>query len=527
MHVLRQACPPEAREDPPVRGADALVRTLADCGVRACFANPGTSEMHLVAALDREPRIRAILCLFEGVATAAADGYARMTGRPAITLLHLGPGYLNGAANLHNARRAFVPTINVIGDHATWHRHLDAPLTSDVEALIAPLAVSTEVVKAPGEAGPKAAAAYAASFGPPAGNAFLLLPADAAWSDGGAVATPLPARRPQAPGNLDAVARVITAARKPAILVNGDAMVEPGLTHAARLRSAGIMILSDTFATRQRRGGAHFAPLRLPYFAEQALETLRGVDLLVTAGTRHPVAFFAYPGKPSDLTPKGAARESLGGPEISSAAALEALADALRAPAATAAAVSSKPAAPSGPLTPEAVGCALARHLPEDCIVADDSVTAGLAIFPATAGAASHDWLFHTGGALGQGLPMAVGAAVGAPGRKVIAICGDGAAMYTVQSLWTMARERLDITVIVVANRVYRILMLELARTGAGDPGPAASSLMSLADPALDWVKMAEAHGVAAVRTERAEDFDRELARLLAQPGPTLIEAVV
>ena len=510
-----------------MNGADALIRTFAECGVRTCFANPGTSEMHLVAALDREPRIRSILCLFEGVATGAADGYARMTGRPAMTLLHLGPGYLNGAANLHNARRAFAPTINVIGDHATYHRHLDAPLTSDIEALVKPLAAWTDVATAAADAGPKAAAAYAASLGPPGGNAFLLLPADAAWSEGGAVARPVALPAAERRTNLETVARAIKTAKKPAILVNGDALVEPGLTHAARLHAAGVLVLNDTFATRQRRGGAHFAPLRLPYFAEQALETLQGVDLLITAGTKHPVAFFAYPGKPSELTPEGATRLSLGGPEISSAAALEALAETLRAPEPARSAAASKFAAPSGALTPETVGGTLARHLPEDCIIADDSVSAGLALFPATAGAASHDWLFHTGGAIGQGLPMSIGAAIGAPGRKVIALCGDGAAMYTVQSLWTMAREALDITIVVFANRLYRILMIELARTGAGTPGPAAMSMLSLGNPVLDWVKMAEAHGVEAVRAERAEDFDREFARLTARPGPTLIEAVV
>jgi acetolactate synthase-1/2/3 large subunit len=484
--------------------------------------------MHLVAALDREPRIRPILCLFEGVATGAADGYARMAGRPAMTLLHLGPGYLNGAANLHNARRAFAPTINVIGDHATYHRHLDAPLTSDIEALVRPLAAWTGVAETSADAGPRAAAAYAASVGPPGGNAFLLLPADAAWNDGGAVATPPAPPVPEAPRDVEAVARAIQAAKHSAILVNGDALLEPGLTHAARLQAAGIDVLCDTFATRQRRGRGHFAPFRLPYFGEQALETLRGVDLLVTAGTKHPVAFFAYPGKPSELTPEGATRMSLGGAEISSTAALEALADRLRAPAATVSAASAATGTPgSGQLTPETIGGTLARHLPHDCIVADDSVSAGLAIFPATAGAAPHDWLFHTGGAIGQGLPLSVGAAVAAPTRKVVAICGDGAAMYTVQSLWTMARERLDITVVVIANRIYRILMIELARTGAGDPGAAARSMLSLGDPALDWVKMAEAHGVEAVRAERAEDFDREFARLVAQPGPKLIEAVV
>jgi acetolactate synthase-1/2/3 large subunit len=513
-----------------MNGADALMRTFADCGVTTCFANPGTSEMHLVTALDREPRIRAVLCLFEGVATGAADGFARMTGKPAMTLLHLGPGFLNAGANLHNARRAFSPTINVVGDHATYHRHLDAPLTSDIEALVKPLATWTGVVRSPHEAGVKAAAAYSASFGPPAGNAFLLLPADSAWLDGGQVAPPAQPARPSPPIGVESAARALKSARKPAILVNGSALTEPGLAQAARLHSAGVLVIADTFAIRQRRGGAHFAPLRMPYFAEQALAALDGIDLLMTAGTRDPVAFFAYPGKPSELTPEGAASMTVGGPESESAVALGLLADAIAAPAAPPPVISkSKPAAPTGPLTPEAIGQSLARHLPEDCIVSDDSVTAGLPIFAATmSGAAPHDWLFHTGGAIGQGMPMAIGAAIGAPGRSVIALCGDGAAMYTVQSLWTMAREKLDITVVICANRLYRILMIELARTGAGAPGgPAAQSLLSLDDPAIDWVKLAEAQGVPAVRCETADSFDREFARRVARPGPKLIEAVL
>jgi acetolactate synthase-1/2/3 large subunit len=329
------------------------------------------------------------------------------------------------------------------------------------------------------------------------------------------------------PANVEAVARAIDAAKRPAILLNGSALLEPGLTHAARLHASGILVLADTFATRQRRGGGHFAPLRLPYFGERALDILHGVDLLVTAGTRPPVAFFAYPGKPSELTPEGAGRMSLGGPEVSSDVALEALVEALDAPAPGPTAPTSVPDAPEGRLTPEAIGCSLARHLPEDCIVADDSVTSGLSIFGATMTAAPHDWLFHTGGALGQGLPMAIGAAIGAPGRKVIALCGDGAAMYTVQSLWTMAREKLDITVVICANRVYRILAMELERTGAGRPGRAANAMLSLGDPTIDWVNLAEAQGVPAVRCGRAEEFDRQLARLLAWRGPKLIEAVL
>lgn len=507
------------------------MRTLAACGIEACFANPGTSEMHLVAAADSAPEIKTHLCLFEGVATGAADGYARIAGKPAMTLLHLGPGYLNGAANLHNARRAFMPIVNVIGDHATYHRALDAPLTSDIQGLTAPLAAWFDVAMSPAEVGAKAAAAYAASFGPPGGNAFLVLPADSAWSDGGAVAA-----RPNIPSApkitddmIDSVARAMKAAKKPALLANGNALVEPGASALARIAAAGVAVFADTFSVRTARGAGRYAPPRLPYFAEQAVEALAGVDSLVVAGTKHPVAFFAYPGKPSELTPKDAQRLILCGPEGDAADALIRLADALGAPRQGGGAERvAVPPAVNEKLGVWQIGQTLARHMPEGAILSDDAVSSGLPIFDATAGAAPHEWLGHTGGAIGQGLPMAAGAAVAANGsRKVIALCGDGAAMYTNQALWTLARSGLDVLAIVFANRAYRILTVEYARTGAGEPGPQAASMLSLDNPALDFVKLAEAQGVRGVRCDDALDFDKAFARLASEKGPALIECVI
>ncbi len=514
-----------------MNGADALVQTLAACGVEACFANPGTSEMHLVTALDRCPRIRSILCLFEGVAAGAADGYARIAGKPAMTLLHLGPGYLNSAAYLHDARRAFSPVVNIVGDHATYHRDLDAPLTSDIEALVAPLSAWTDVAHAPAEAGAKAARAYAAAMGPPGGNAFLLLPADSAWDEGAALAqpiAPLPAHI-VADDVVRRVAGAIKQAKAPALLVNGDALGEAGLAALARIEAAGVRIFADTFLIKLRRGAGLYSPAKLPYFAEQAVEALSGVDLLAVAGTKHPVAFFAYPGRPSELTPPDARRESLGGPEIDAADALTRLADALEAPkTGRAAAPHAHGEAVSEPLGPWQVGASLARHMPPNAILCDDAVSSGFAIFTALEGAPPHDWLGHTGGAIGQGLPMAVGAATAAKGaRKTIALCGDGASMYTIQALWTLARAELDVLVIILANRSYRILNVELARTGAGNPGPTAASMLSLDQPTLDFVKLAEAQGVPGVRCTDALDFDRQFARLAAAKGPALIEAVL
>lgn len=511
-------------------GADTLVATLADHGVPACFANPGTSEMHLVQALDREPRIRSVLCLFEGVATGAADGFARIAGKPAMTLLHLGPGYANGAANIHNARRAFAPMINVVGDHATYHRELDAPLSSDIETLVKPNSRWVGLVDAALTAGDRASVAYTQSMGPPAAPVTLILPADSAWSEGG----PRPPVH-AAPGMslvdpqvVEDVADAIQLASKVVILINGPALYdEAALVTMSRLKEAGLRVMCDTFVGRLSRGAGRFSPDRMAYFAEMAMDDLAGVDLMILAGTAEPVAFFAYPGKPSVLVPDGCDTMVLSERSEDTAEALAALADALNAPEAPPAPARVIPDAPSGKITPYTCAASLSRHMPDNAIISDDAVTAGLPHYMATAQAAPHDWLFLTGGAIGQGLPVAVGAAVAAPDRKVIALTGDGAGMYTLQALWTMARERLPIVTVVFANRSYRILNIEMGRTGAGQPGPAAAAMLSLDNPALDWVKLAQGQGVEAVSCDTAEAFDVAIARAIDSSVPVLIEAVM
>lgn len=512
-----------------MNGADALITTLADNGVTACFANPGTSEMQFVAALDREPRMRSILCLFEGVATGAADGYGRMAGKPACTLLHLGPGYANGAANLHNARRAFTPVVNVIGDHATDHRQYDAPLNSDVAALAAPNSIWVKSAETADQVGDLTAQAVAASYGAPGGNACLILPADSAWNETNAVGPVIDPPRPVAPDAV-AVARVaaaIRAAAKPVILLGSSACGEAGIAAAGRLAAAGVRVLTDTFTARQVRGEGRFRPDKMMYFGEMALQDLEGVDLMVLAGTSQPVAFFAYPDRPSVLVPEGCALESLCGREVDAPAALDALADALGAPATGTIETYAPPAAPAGKFDAWAMGASIARHMPTDAIISDDAVTAGLPIFTQTRNARAHDWLSLTGGAIGQGIPVAIGAAVACPDRKVLSLNGDGAGMYTVQGLWTIAREKLDVTVVIFANGAYRILGIEMGRTGGGAPGPKASRLLDLGDPRIDWTALAGGMGLPAERVETAQAFDAAMARAMTTPGPHFIEAAM
>jgi len=512
-----------------MNGADALIETLVLNEVTTCFANPGTSEMQFVSALDRQPRMRPVLCLFEGVAAGAADGYGRMAGKPACTLLHLGPGYGNALANLHNARRAYTPIVNVIGDHATWHRRFDAPLTSDVAAIAAPNSLWVRSAEAADEVGGLAAEAVAASYGPPGGSASLILPADCAWNETTAVGGrgERPCKRGIDGALVKEAARRMRAARMPVLLLGSGACAEDALATVGRIAATGVRVLADTFVARQSRGAGRFAPDRMMYFGEMALADLEGVDLMVLVETTAPVAFFAYPDRPSVLVPDGCATLSLATRGEDGPAALAELADALGASQAGARQALDLPAPQEGRLTAAGAGAAIGRHMPEGAVVSDDSVTSGQPILNLTRGARPHDWLGLTGGAIGQGIPVAVGAAVACPDRKVISLNGDGAASYTMQGLWSVAREGLDVTVVVFANHSYRILGIELGRTGAGNPGPAASRLLDLGDPAVDWVGLAKSMGLPAVRCETAEDFDIAFARAMAQTGPRFIEAAI
>ncbi len=512
-----------------MNGAEALIRTLADNGVEACFANPGTSEMQFVSALDREPRMRAVLCLFEGVATGAADGYARMAGKPACTLLHLGPGYGNGLANLHNARRAGTPVVNVVGEHATYHRAYDAPLNSDIAAIVAPNSRWVRSAEHADEVGGLAAEAVAASYGPPGGPVSLILPADSAWTDTTAMGPTVepPVRTAPSAATVETAAQAVRAAAKPAVLLGGGACSERGLRAASRLHAAGVRVLVDTFVSRLPRGAGRFAPDKMMYFGEMALKDLAGTDLLLLCQTGTPVAFFAYPDKPSVLLPEGCAPLTLADRAEDGVEGLEALADALGAPARGQVEGPATPPPVGGELNPYAVGDALARHMPDHAIVSDDAVTAGLPIYTQTRGARPHDWLMLTGGAIGQGIPVAIGAAVACPDRKVLALTGDGAGMYTVQGLWTIAREGLDVLTVVFANHSYRILTIEMGRTGAGNPGPSARSLLDLGSPRIDWVALSGSLGVPAVRVSDVAELDAAVARAMTERGPALIEVAL
>jgi acetolactate synthase-1/2/3 large subunit len=512
-----------------MNGAESLIHTLIRAGIDTCFANPGTSEMHFVAALDRIPGLRAVLGLFEGVVSGAADGYARLRRKPAAALFHCGPGLANAIANLHNARRARTPLLAIIGDQATYHRPLDAPLTADTEGLARTVSVFTATARTPAEVGPLAARAIAASLTPPGGIASLILPADTAWDEGGIIAdpAPLPQALPPAPTTIADIARLMRRESGVMLLLGGAVLFdERALARAHDIAAAtGARLSAEQQNARVSRGRGRPPIPRIPYPLAQALAHFEGVRHLVLVGAREPVSFFAYPGKPNRLAPPSAMLHVLSRPEQDGAAALDALAEALAAPRAPL--PEAEPYAPaSGPLTPESAAATLFALLPEAAVVIDEAGSFGRGFFALSPRAAPHEWLQLTGGAIGEGLPMALGAALAAPGQRVVALQADGSAMYTLQALWTMARERLDITILLFANRRYAILQHELAQVNA-TPGPTAEGLMRLDSPELDWLALARGMGVEAERAASNEALARLLAASFARPGPFLIELEV
>ncbi len=513
-------------------GAQALMKTLVDAGVEICFTNPGTSEMHFVAALDSEPRMRAVLTLFEGVATGAADGYARMADKPAATLLHLGCGLGNGLANLHNARKGKVPVVNIVGDHATFHAPLDAQLQSDIETVarnVSPQFVRT--ARSAATLGRDAAEAVAAARGLPGQVATLILPADVSWSEGAQAAPPPPppAPEPAEAGVVEAVADALRSGAPCALLLGGRALREPALREAARLAAhAGVRLLAEVFPTRMARGAGLPAVERVAYLAEMAGVQLAGLRHLILVDAKAPVSFFAYPGKASELVPPDCQVLTLSTPAQDAVASLQRLSQAMGATQASPALqTAQRPAAPRGRLSAAKVCKAVGHLLPEDAILVDEAITSGLMLSAMTAGAPRHDLLTLTGGAIGQGLPNAVGAALACPQRPVVALVGDGSAMYTVQALWTMARERLHVVGVVFNNAAYSVLNVELGRVGAVGAGEKARAQFDLGTPGLHFARLAQGMGVHAVRVETAEAFVEAFAYALAHPGPHLIEAMV
>ena len=513
-----------------INGAASLVRTLLGSGVDTCFANPGTSEMHFVAALDRIPGVHCVLGLHENIVTGMADGYYRLAGKPACTLLHCGPGLANGLANLHNARRARSGIVNIVGDQATYHRPFDAPLTADTEGMARVVSGWVRTSTRSADLGCDAAAAVQAACTMPGQIATLIVPSDVSWDEGGLVAEALSI--PHAPA-IDSLAvqnaaRVLRASRRVLLLLAGQGVLEKSQALAWRVAQAtGAAIMVDFVSAHVARGRGRLQIERVPYSTDLAIEALSRFEHIVLVNAKPPVGFFAYPGKPSTQYPSNAQLHVLSRYDQDSDAALQALVEELDAPCVPMPDPGPRPSAATGAPTPEGLARTVAALMPENTIVADESISYGRGFYRHTQAAPAHDWLHLAGGAIGGGLPVATGAAIGSGGqRRVIGLQADGSAMYSVQSLWTQARERLPITTILLNNRKYNILIGEYQGVGA-TPGPTAMSMLDLGNPALDWVKIANGLGVEAARATTMERCADLMAQSFGQTGPFLIELMI
>lgn len=515
-----------------MNGAETLVDTLTQQGVDICFANPGTSEMHFLKALEN-PRMRSVLCLFEGVCTGAADGYYRMKGTPASTLLHLGPGLANGLANIHNAKRASSGMVNIVGEHSAAHLRYDPPLMSDIEGLARPLSHWVRRVESADAVAWDVAAAVAKANEKPGQISTLILPGDASWQAVGATASlsatapvTLSTAKMPATAQIDHVAKVLKSGEPALIILAGDATRGRAVELAGRIKAAtNCRVATQFFSARIERGAGRFTLERIPYAVGLAVEYLKNFKHIITVETTEPIAFFSYPDKPSLLKAPGTSVHTLVDIGEDSAAGLEMLVHALGAGnAAPLIQQRAEAIAPTGALTPATIAQALAAALPEHCILVDESLTTGRETMGLTVGAAPHDLINNMGGSIGYGTPVATGAALACPDRRVFCMVGDGSAMYTIQSLWTQAREGLDVTTIIFANNSYAILKQEYANMGAGAPGPQALAMIDIDKPRIDWCAMAASMGVPSVSVDTAEAFHKAMRDSVHAEGPSLIE---
>jgi acetolactate synthase-1/2/3 large subunit len=511
-----------------MNGAESLIRTLVSAGVDSCFTNPGTSEMHIVAALDRVPEMRCVLGLFEGVVTGAADGYARMADKPACTVLHLGPGLANGIANLHNASRAHVPIVNLVGQHATYHLRHDTPLVSDIEAIARPYSKWLRTSLSSPEVGRDAVEAIVAARSAPGQIATMIIPADIAWTEGGIVAALPSLPKPLVPaiGSIDRAAALLRSGSPIAVLLSGNALYGKGLAVAGRIATAtNAKLLAPYPVTRLERGAGIPAVDRIQYVREMAVEQLKEFRQIILVGARAPIGYFAQPGKDSVFTLPECEIYTLANPGEDYVGALEAVESALS-PNRTEMVVEKalRPSLPNGEITLAGLAAVVGALLPENTIVVDESMTSGRGMMAATRGAPPHDWLGNTGGSIGIALPLAVGAAVAYPDRRVLCLTADGSGMYTLQALWTMAREGLRVTTVVFANRAYAVLKREFSYLGIGSPGPRASAMFEIGRPDLDWVHLARGMGVPGTRVTSLEAFAKALQEGFESEGPSVIE---
>jgi acetolactate synthase-1/2/3 large subunit len=511
-----------------MNGAEYIIKAAKDSGIEVCFANPGTTELPLAVALDTVGGIRPVLCLFEGVCTGAADGYARMLQKPAMVLLHLGPGLANGIANLHNAKRAHSKIVTVVGEHSTWHRASDPPLAMNIESLAQTVSGWQRTCRSTDHPGQEMTDAIEAAR---TGQiATLIVPFDLQTKNYSPSAViPCNQVKPSVGGNnVKSAAALLRGGKKVALVLGSKYIGRKELMAAARIKQAcGCDLITDNFPARIERGAGLPDVSRIPYLPELAMDMLSKYEIFVFAGAKEPVAFFGYEGIPANYLKDGQKKFHLSTPDQDLLEALDMLADELDAPKVPGPGMVTSlkiPQIPTGALNSAKICQAIAALQPEGAIIVDEAVTTSLMYYPITAGVLPFDLMTLTGGAIGQGTPCATGAAIACPDRPVINFQADGAGMYTLQALWTQAREGLNVTTLICSNSSYDILKIEYGRLKV-TPGKSALRLTDLSG--IDWVSLGKGMGVPSVKATTADELSKELGRALNDQGPHLIQMMI
>jgi acetolactate synthase-1/2/3 large subunit len=518
-----------------MNGAQSLFKALTDAGLDTCFANPGTSEMQLVYEMGKSDAVRPILCLQENVVTGAADGYARMAGKPAFTLLHVGSGFANGMANLHNAGRANTPVVNIVGANASYHQP-NFPEHEMVGGKITDLARSvshwTREAKSASELALLGAEAARTAMMGSGRICTLVAPTNCHWDPApGAPVIDAPIATPRVSSEtIEAALALLRNGRKTGLLLGAHALRNENLELAGQIAAGtGAQLLAETFPARLARGEGRVQVQLVPYFLEMAQQFFADYEQVILVGAMPPVSTFAYRNSAMHKVPESCEVWTLASPDHAVDSALADLAAALgEVSGEVIRSQRVEPSPPAGELTPAAIGKSVSLLLPEGAIMVDEAATAGMELYVETAGARRHEYLYAIpGAAIGGGLPVALGAAIACPDNKVVALQADGSGMYTNQALWSMARENCDVTIVVLKNDAYAVLNVELARVREDEATPKMLAMLDIDNPSIDWVSIARGMGVKAVAARTAEEFQQAFEQAMAERGPRLIEATI